>query len=195
MVESALEAAAFLLFEGNPDVSQITEQPLRIPVSKTGSCHTTLDLGTQHLDGTEKFYEIKHVGHLVENSAGELAPPNWDRIQAWALEHGWNIDFISSDDLAKAKYKIHNWRCLLPFVWFYKNSPDPELSFEIYQKIAQSDGLTIQEVTQLTAQSASVSVPYVVADLLHRGKFTANLDKAVFSTNTPVRLAGEDNAD
>ena len=195
MVESSLEAAAFLLFEGNPRINQITEQPLRIPVARTGSNHTTLDLGTQLHDGTEKFYEIKHTGHLVENSAGELAPPYWDKIQAWAVEHGWDIGFLTDEDLAKAKYTIHNWRCLLPFVWFNKNSPDPELSFEIYQKIAQSDGLTIQELVQLTAQSSSHSVPYVVAGLLHRGKLTARLDKAVFSTNTPVCLAGKDDVE
>lgn len=194
MLESALEAAAALLFEGDSDIVQITEQPLRIPVARAGSSYTTLDIGTRDSQGNEKFYEIKHTSHLVENSVGELAPPNWDKIQAWATQHGWDIGFLTNKELEKEKYTIHNWRCLLPYVWFNSQNPNSALSSEIYQTLTQSDGLTIQELSELTTKSSNDSIPYVVADLLHRGKVTANLKKSAFSTNTPI-TRGVDNND
>lgn len=186
IVESENEAAAVYAFEGDPNVITITEQPLRIPVSKPGSPYTTLDIGVQLADGTEKFYEIKPKNKLVKNLQGDLAPKNWDQIQAWGQSNGWNIEFLTDEDLSQSKYTIYNWRALLPYVVSSRKSSDATLAFEIYQAIGAGEGVTTQELTQRISTTSIDRVTHEVANLLHRGKIKANLDKAIFSLCTPL---------
>lgn len=183
--ESSLEAEAVYAAEGDPNITWLCEQPLRIdqPIGKRP--RYTFDLATRNQEGEVRYYEIKPSEQLIEAKDGKPKPVLWDQLEPICRDAGYTIDFITEIDLAPKKMLIENWRMLLPFAAQAYSDPDQGLSENLIN-LTSSAGLSLRDLCLAEPDRDDGTIVAHLAMLLHKGELTAPLDstRLVPSTKT-----------
>lgn len=192
-VESLLEANAIYYAEGTPDVLELCEQPVRIPIPVERKPYITLDLGVHRTDGSQVLYEIKPETRLTTTPEGMIEPENWALISRWCRHHGYQCEVLTSKTLNANKLLIRNWRLLLPFVRIAKENANPSLDDRILSIINTHESIALTHIVDhLPSTVTQQEVMASVSNILHSDRAVCDLNKELVSMHT--RIEKKENA-
>ena len=181
IVDSQLKAQAIFYAEGDPEITTLCEQPIRIHGSYGTNRYVTLDLSFTYKSSAEVIYAIKPIARLVEHKDGRYLPAKWELIEAWASANGHDIRVMTSDWLAGYKVQISNWKFLLGFVRHFRMNRDPDLEAEVLGQITNNPKISIAALLEQLRMRDELLVTSCVASLLHEGHLTASLNRQSFT--------------
>jgi len=187
VAESQLEAQAIFCAEGDPEIVELCEQPLRIHGTYGKSKYVTLDLSVKKRCGAEIIYEIKPTSRLVEHEDGHFAPANWKLIEAWSEANGHDIRVMTDEWLFQHKTRVLNWKHLLGYVRHFRVNRDPDLETEVIGIITNNPDISMIPLLDHLRTADEQLITSCVASLLHEGKITANLDSHTFTRNSGLK--------
>ena len=143
--ESGLESLVAFLGESDPEVTSITEQPLRIHGAIGNRPYHTLDIAFGYADGRVVYYEVKPEKHLKVHEDGTLAPANWPFIRAWAKANGFEVDFLTERKIWPRRQQIENGLIEVPITGTEpdEDSAPGELGLETPETFDRFDDYTV----------------------------------------------------
>ena len=186
--ETQLKADAIFWAESQPEITSLCEQPLRIHGSLGTAPHFTFDLAVVYRLGGEVHYLVSPESRSTPSSDGRCMPPHWEMIETWCAANGHHCAVLSDRQLDAQRMLISNWRKLLGFVRIGRESNDQALSLDVLQLLSDQPGHSIHSLIGHLATRADLSITAVCADLLHAGKIDAQLDRTIFTRQTPLSI-------
>ena len=174
----------WLLLEGTPGVVQFCEQ---YPQAKVDGRYHVFDMWIRWQDGREECREVLPSGRLMQSYGGKSIPPYWSILDGWSRAHGYTCSFVTDTDLDLHAQCIQNWQRLLPFVQLAEERADTALETAVLEQLAGKGGMRLGELTQILFRTDEMLVTATVANLLHQGRLTADLEHARFGAELLLR--------
>ena len=183
--DNRLEFHHWLLLEGTPEVEQLCEQ--YPAVAFEGGGHV-FDMWIRWRDHREECRDVVPSWKFASTAGFPAQPPGWPALVAWARQRSYECCYITECELAVHSLRIQNWQYMLPLVKLVVESPMPSLEQDVLAQMGSAQDVYLGGLTQALRSEDAVHVSAVVANLLHRGKLTADLDQCPFEPNLLLRL-------
>jgi len=192
IVKANLRADATYLFESDTSIAKIEVRPAVVPLKAKGKKKVVMDFSVRYLNGDEELILMVYKKSLVESENESYEPPHWSAVHTCCKAAGRRSRFITDIEIKKGTNAITNSRRLLPLVRISRVDPRPDISVCVFEAVSHTKSITINELRSVIPGKYIPRIEVEVADLLHRGKIRAQLNKKLFSSNTPVKVDDND---
>lgn len=183
--ESALERDFITLMLFDPDVVDVEEQPVRIPMPK-GRFYTP-DFLVTFRAGPRSLVEVKPADVLVRDH--EMLAPKCAAAEAYAAARGWTFSVWTEERIRIPR--MENARFLLPY---RKRCPDASLVDAILACSAEVVGGGAEKILMaaFTDTETRARALAVIWHLVAVGRLGADLDLPLTQQSPFLRIAWED---
>ena len=187
--ESSLEKDVAFWKEGDPSVSWLCEQGIRInrPIGKKP--YHTFDFVVRDRRGVQTLIEVKPAAALVVAPDGSSAPAHWDQLTRVCDDLGFDCRFLTDLDVEPHRTLIENWESLLPFATGAYESPNQHLIDHLLATATGVGGITIERLLANARTRDRQVVMEHIAMLLHQGLLRADLALKPWRLTTRVTSA------
>ena len=183
----ALQRAAVLWAEGDPDAVHLWERALLVRGRFGTRTELVLPLGVRYRDGTERIFALHRDKSLDTGADGSRVPTHWDVVREIAHRSGYKCEVLTDVQLDRWSIRMENAAMLAGHVRAAHDSPDAILLTDVLAGIPTDGGVTLSDLLTGFAPDRAGDVRSMVAALLHDGRVAADLDRKRFAPFAPLR--------
>lgn len=187
LLEGPYEPWHALLFDVDPLIVEIVEQPLKIDARVNGRQLTyTFDLKILLMGGECFYLEFKAEDDLVEYQSGIYAPKKWDLIVQWCAENGVNADFRTEGILKENSMYLQNWRRMVRSIQQFQKEERQDIAETVDNFMHLAQKTTLSEILVHLKQFPPTQVQGYIFDAIRLGYYKCDLKKHVLHMHTPI---------
>lgn len=187
LLEGPHEPWHALLFDVDPLIVEIVEQPLKIDARVLGRQLTyTFDLKILLMSGECFYLEFKAEDDLVEYESGIYAPKKWDLISHWCAENGVNPDFRTDRILKENRMYLQNWRRMVRSIQQFQKEERQDIAETVDNFMNLAQETTLSEILLHLKQFPPTQVQGYIFDAIRLGHYKCDLKKHILHMHTPI---------